>query len=186
MVERTYPYSVARNIADHLIEQLAPACHQVLMAGSLRRSVACVHDIDLVVHAKYDDMPAMTLFGGKDIVLNPPIELLRAVRLAAPAFRYPQAVDPKIIKFAYQDVPVELYLAERDGSNLAALLQMRTGSAQYNTWLASRAKSKGLYYKAGYGIFKSDAPDAARVDDGTEAGIWKALGLLYAEPEMRV
>lgn len=62
---------------------------------------------------------------------------------------------------------------------------MRTGSPGHNAWLAMKARERGRYYKAGYGIFESDAPGADRIDDGSEEGIYRALGLPYPPPATR-
>jgi len=76
---------------------------------------------------------------------------------------------------------VELYICEQDGSNFEALWQLRTGSAEFNKNLVIRAMRLGLQYRAGYGIFRGEE----RIDDGTEAGIFTALGLKLVSPAER-
>lgn len=49
---KAFPAKAARAIAGKIIEELAPACDRIGLAGSLRRGNDEVHDIDLVVLPK--------------------------------------------------------------------------------------------------------------------------------------
>lgn len=168
---RDFGWKVASEI-DTLIRS---ACHRVEVAGSLRRGLPFVHDVDLVIHARYDELHTQDLFGVVTVECTPSI-LIRAL-MGIVVF----GPNARIIRFAHRGMPVDIYLAEPDGSNVEALLQMRTGSAEHNRNLAARAQSLGLSYRAGYGIFRGDA----RVDDGTEGGIYRALGLVVPRPADR-
>jgi DNA polymerase/3'-5' exonuclease PolX len=180
-IQKTYPLARARVLAIELQELLRGACHQIEVAGSVRRgSGAQVHDIDLVAWPLYSDTVATNLFGEVSRIYGAAERLLERLRIIGADPGTPP-IEAKILRCQYQNLPVEIYLSEHDGSNFGALLQMRTGSAMFNTLLAARAHNLGLAYRAGYGIFRGDV----RVDDGTEAGVFEALGLEYMLPALR-
>lgn len=178
---RAYPIELAKACANDLVLFLAPTCHQLAIAGSVRREKIVVHDIDLVAWARYPEQLAPTLFDGPALLPSGPEALTQAIRRMDLSF-HDTRPDAKILRFSYYEIPVEIYLTERDGRNFCALHQMRTGSEEHNKRLAATALASGLEYHAGYGIFR---PDGQRVDDGTEAGIYQALGLHFFEPEHR-
>lgn len=172
-----YPLDMAAEVYVQLRELLNEAVERIELAGSARRKKSYVHDIDVVVHAKYSPVGPMSLFELDDAPAN-----MQPVALAACLGGIAVVKDnAKIVRFEYQRMPVELYITDQDGSNFDALLQMRTGSANFNASLASRARRLGMEYRAGYGLFTN----GRRVDDGTERGIFSALHLPYLSPERR-
>lgn len=182
----TYLLHTAESVAYELVALLAPACNQIKVAGSIRRQKSHVHDIDLVLDPKWEHLVNYDLFGVEIEDVYNPIELNTLLQLARPEFVTALDINPRIIKFESAGIPVELYLAEPDGANFEALLQMRTGSAEFNRGMAARAQDRRLHYKAGYGIYRLTASNLLeRVDDGTEAGIFAALKMAWVDPEKR-
>lgn len=183
-----YPLGAAREAAAALVKLLQPACHQIAVAGSVRRGKAQVHDIDLVAWPIYEAMQSIDIFGVVLGTTHRTSELYRVLK-ASPAKHL--AIGSRKIFFTWPhqflEIPVDVWLAEPDGENLGALLQMRTGPLELNRTLANRAADRRLHYKAGHGIYRLDADGhcGERVDDGTEAGIFAALGLPCREPELR-
>lgn len=173
----SFDYQAGMLAARNVVTLIASACQRVEIAGSLRRKCASVHDVDLVIWPKFSRMEVADLFGGQRQITYVPSILKSALIDYA---KFPD--EAKIVRFEMQRIPVELYLCEPDGRNFAALWQMRTGSAEHNRNLATQARRKNLMYRAGYGIYRDDT----RVDDGSEAGIYTALGLSYPNPESRV
>jgi DNA polymerase/3'-5' exonuclease PolX len=169
---------IAQGAAQNLVNLLQPACRQIEIAGSIRRRKAEVHDIDLVVWPILQRFAVKDLFGNEVSNWMEPSRLMDLLVTQGVLDMDPEA---KIVRFTWGGIPAELYICEPDGSNFQALLQMRTGSAEFNANLASRAKKMNLKYVAGYGIFR----ETERVDDGTEAGIFTALGLPWTEPPVR-
>lgn len=171
--------------ANAVLQALLSACHKVSIAGSIRRQKESVHDIDVVLWPICEPAAVgpVDLFGQVETAIMP-VKLMEVLRINGwwmqdePVYPRKIALDTS---FEREIIPVELYICETDGSNYGALLQMRTGSERFNISLAERAKRMGLQYKAGYGIFR----DGARMDDGTEEGIFKALGLDWYPPEQR-
>lgn len=172
-----YELKKALAVYAALVQLLAGAVERIEIAGSARRERALVHDLDVVIVASYKRIGPVGLF---DLENKPvsyePSDLQLALKGLAEV-----KPNSKVARFLFQEMPVELYLAERDGSNFEALLQMRTGSAAFNITLATRAKQLGAEYRAGYGIYQA----GRRLDDGTERGIFDALRLPYLRPERR-
>jgi DNA polymerase/3'-5' exonuclease PolX len=187
----TYPLALAREQADAGVHELAPACERIQIAGSIRRKSPQVHDIDLVIWPKTQEVetgqPGLFEEASKILLPVQLIALLSHLDWQHDAQEgvYPRKITlppPEIIYEEGEIIPVELYICEPDGGNFEALLQMRTGCEQFNISLATRAKDRlGLKYSAGYGIFKGNQ----RMDDGTEDGIFRALGIEPIPPERR-
>ena len=183
-MDRAYPYRQLEPLASNLLMALAYACHDghLQIAGSLRRQRAWCHDIDLVAWPRYEQQGQVAdLFGELRIQ-----QTFTARRLAEAISRllnepFHIKANARMTRFIYQSVPVDIFFAEPDGSNYGALLQTRTGPAELNIKLAARAADMGLYYKAGHGLYSQEQ----RVDDGTEAGIFRMLGLRWVEPPQR-
>jgi DNA polymerase (family 10) len=148
----------ARKIVEELLHH--PAIQQASLAGSLRRGMETVKDIDLVaatdrchevaewfqkrpftesIIAAGDTKMSITLKGGINLDL----------RLISP-HQFPHA------------------------------LQHLTGSKDHNVILRSRAKSMGLKINE-YGLFRGDEPTSCK----SEEDIYRHLGLAYIEPELR-
>lgn len=186
-------------LAEDLCRFLSSACHQIEIAGSLRRRCNVVHDIDLVLWPICETVQTgqPDLFGetqGEELFPSELVDRLRRQNLinADNLDHYPRKLvisplpEDQEPESYFDLITVELYLSEPDGSNFEALLQMRTGDAEFNRSLAARAKMIGLKYHAGYGIYAPDGAEGKRMDDGTEAGIFEALGIPWIEPKNRV
>lgn len=178
-----FPIRYADEAAEELLEFLDDACARIRTAGSVRRNKPQVHDLDIVIYPKMKiiETGQLDLFGAPNLVAVP--HLLFGKLDAVGWGKFPQNPYPRVIRIHSTDgIPAELYLTEPDGSNFDALLQMRTGSEKFNISLAERAKNMNMHYKAGYGIFSRYGN---RLDDGTEEGIFKVLGLPFIPPMER-
>lgn len=188
MTPTAFPLALARKAAVLVVEALRPCCCKIAVAGSVRRQKEYVHDVDIVIWPKVEtEEIAPALFGDGEKITRP-VMLLRILNILD--WYHTNTANPKIIHLSsvdkdgpYDKVPVELYLTEYDGSNYEALLQMRSGCAEFNESLAVRAKRMNLRYRAGYGVFDCLG---ARQDDGTEDGIFKALGIAPIPVERRI
>jgi DNA polymerase/3'-5' exonuclease PolX len=173
-----YPLEFARNRAEEILHAIQPACHQAEIAGSIRRQRPQVHDIDIVAWPITQPINKVDLFGNiieQGLTMEDLLEALYGAGVDD------LQVGSKTVKGVYRGIRVELYLTEPDGSNWGALLQMRTGSEEFNISLCERAIKLGLKYKAGYGVYRGEE----RIDVGTEAGIFEALMIDNIDPEYR-
>ena len=191
MADKTlYPLQIAMRSAERVISYIQLACQDYGIAGSLRRGIEQVHDLDLVVWPIVEWMPAVDgkptgLFEAGDTVQWPESLLKTLSRHGLCSYQKPTNKGyPRILKLTGENLPIEIYLTDPDGSNFGALYQMRTGSAEFNIELAIRAQKRGLRYRAGYGIFD---PSGKRVDNPgpSENSIFEVLGLPFIPPEKR-
>lgn len=158
-------YSAVRWRAEELLAaiQRTGLASRVEIAGSLRRRLEVVHDIDLVAAS------------------TRPAELTRA---------FPDAAPGVVEVVAADDTKVTLRLAEGIGADLhvvseeefpAALLNF-TGSKEHNTALQALAKKKG-WKSSGSGLLGSRGSGAAPA--ASEEEIYRRLGLQFVPPELR-
>ena len=149
----------AEKIAMGVVKRLEPYCKKIEVAGSIRRRKPWVNDIDIVL-----------------IPLDPwnlhqEIQGIGQVRMSG----------QKIRRVMMGDTQIDLYFAEPD--TWSTLLLIRTGSAENNVRLCSKAKERGWHLAAdGTGLFNQDGE---RVAGDTETSIYEALGLKYQKPEER-
>jgi len=193
--------SEARKRAEEIVEWLRPLCERIEIAGSIRRGKSMVKDIDLVVVPRMQS--SETLLGVTDDVA-----MTDFYAKAKATFGEILAAGTKLIRGIYgaenrvyarydamvpydRDLAVDIYLATPE--TWATLLLIRTGSAEHNIWMASRAKSCGGKLSAdGSGLELAGQYEPIeqrsvnmRVRPENEEQIFKALGLPYAEPRER-
>ncbi len=149
----------AQKIAAEVVERLSPYCQKIVVAGSIRRRKATVHDIDIV------------------LIPSDAWNLEAEVLALARPFK-PKVSGEKLKRFDYNGAQVDLYFASAE--TWTTLLFIRTGSAENNIRLATLAKKRGWHLAAsGDGLFNEAGK---RVAGETELGIYQALGLKYQEP----
>jgi DNA polymerase (family 10) len=146
--------------ADLRIE--GPQDAHVQLAGSARRGVESVKDIDLVATT------------AEPLALAASLERLEQIESAS------SGGVAGARGRTHSGVAVDLRIAAPE--QLGNLLQHFTGSAAHNAALRTRAAQSGLHVSE-YGIL-DDASGASRTC-ATEAEVYGALGLPYIEPELR-
>jgi len=147
-----------QKIAAEVIKRLSPYCQRIEVAGSIRRQKEIVHDIDLV------------------LIPSDPWNLEAEVLALARPFQ-PKLSGGKLKRFDYNGSQVDLYYASPE--TWATLLLIRTGSAEFNRMLATRALERGLHLKAnGQGIVRG----SEIVANNSEEDILRILGFPYLEP----
>ena len=167
-----------RYSARHTLEEATEAAERLLdrlrtlkvigrleAAGSLRRRLETVKDIDLVATSREPEA-VMKVFvetpGVESVVAHGPTK--SSVLMAG-------------------GIPVDLRVVEE--SQFAAALNYFSGSKLHNTALRGRAKRMG-YKLNEYGLFREKEGGAEElVATPDEEAIYKALGLPYIPPELR-
>ena len=149
-----YEYAKAYVVAEQLAQRLERSCEKLQIAGSLRRRVTVVHDIEIVVVPKVEELPDLlgdthALRSRLDDTLDELIEerVLRS---------FPGAKNgPRMKQFAVQPlgIKVDLFIV-LPPAQWGTLLAIRTGPAYYSHWLVSR-------HEIGGGL-----PNHLRVKDG--------------------
>lgn len=152
----------ATDIAGRIITALAPACHRIEIAGSLRRRRPEVGDLDLV--------------------LIPRSRVALEILIRDLYGRKPEKSGEHYLMLqSFDGMQVDLYLATPE--TWPTLWLIRTGSKAHNIRLAQRAKILGWTLKAnGDGITGPVDATGAQVKIYAEADIFHLLGLPYREP----
>lgn len=146
----------AKKRAEEVVEQLAPYCEKIEVAGSIRRRRRQVNDIDIVLIPK-------DWWGLHNTVKG---------------LGESKAAGGKIMRVMSTGTQIDIYVASAE--TWATLLLIRTGSAQNNIRLCSIAKNRGWQLHAdGSGLFNEKGE---RIAGDTEQSIYQALGVHYQEP----
>lgn len=178
------PLERAVRIATIVRDVLAAACPRIEIAGSIRRRVAMVKDIELVA------MPRLRL-GIGDEVLDDDLEVLvrELVRDGWATWRRRRdgqlmARGPRYYALTHRDsaMPVDLF-AVRPPAQWGAILAIRTGPASYSESLVTRCKLRGLRCEDGRLVRQRDGVELPTPE---ERQFIEACGFPWAAPEWRV
>lgn len=159
------PLYEAFEISDEIVNYLKMCAEieQVAPAGSLRRMMETVGDIDILATGK-EGASIIDFF----------TKYPRADRILASG-----RTKGSIVVRTGRDVrQVDLRIVQSD--SYGAALQYFTGSKAHNIRLRSIAKEKGLKVSE-YGVFRGSEKIAGR----NEEEVYKAVGLPYIPPELR-
>ncbi len=149
----------AQRIAGEVARRLSPYCKKIEVVGSIRRKKPQVRDIDFVlIPSDLWNLQHEIMGMGQSRVSG---EKLKRVMVGS--------------------TQVDLYFATPE--TWATLLLIRTGSAENNIRLCSRAKEMGWHLAAsGGGLFNEKDE---RIAGDSERSIYDALDLPYQRPEER-
>ena len=156
--------SVAMDLAEDFIERISSSVdvERIDYAGSLRRMVETIGDVDLLV-ASDDPVPVMDAFTGIDIVER---VLAKGEAKSSVLTRQGLQVDLRV-------VPDEAW---------GAAMIYFTGSKAHNIRIREMAVRKGLKLNE-YGLF--DAKSGTLIVAQTEQEVYERLGLPWIPPTMR-
>ncbi|MET0687130.1 MAG: DNA polymerase/3'-5' exonuclease PolX [Solirubrobacteraceae bacterium] len=158
LLSRAQP--VAQQIAEAL--RAAPGAHRVEVAGSLRRQVDSVKDLDVIATA--DDAAAL-------VAALEELPVVESVLQSGPA-------GARATTHAGLKVDLKVVAPDQFGN----VLQHFTGSKDHNVQLREAAVRKGLHVSE-YGILDDATGETVR--SATEEEVYATLGLPYIEPELR-
>jgi DNA polymerase (family 10) len=152
--------SVGEQIVAALREH--PAAERVELAGSARRQVDAVRDLDIIATASDPGALARAL-GELDLIESASAPNENAARGRT-----------------HTGLPVDLRVVAPE--NFGNLLQHFTGSQAHNVALREAAVRRGLHVSE-YGILDDETGETLRC--ATEEEVYERLGLAYPEPELR-
>lgn len=135
------------------------------VAGSLRRRLETIKDIDIVVAARDED-------AGEALIEA----FVGFERVGAVTARGSTKASIRL------DDGLQADLRVVTPAQFPFALHYFTGSREHNTALRKRAREEGLKLNE-YGLFPEDSEESREIED--ETGIFEALGLSYVEPELR-
>ena len=169
------PYREVMPVAQHLLEKLAPFCHDIMIAGSLRRQRAMVADIEIVALPRRQP----DLFGGDSDHSDQPtwLDMFLAEKLPGSAWI---KNGRKYKQFMYGRYQVDLFLP-KSAAHWGCISLIRTGSHEFNLWLVNDARldagvlfDDGRLWRGGY-----------LLDTPTEEDVFRELGLPIIPVEFR-
>ena len=181
-----YDYATALAVAEELKELLAPACERIEIAGSLRRKLPDVGDIELLcipepsisfwVSVQTDELDG-TIRAYMD-------DGLLAIRRAVNG-RGTYGLYNKLLVHLPSGIPVDIFSTTL--VNWGMSLVVRTGSAQFNKRMMSRfiqlGKHGHAYPTKGHGGYTDN--QGQERDCPEEMDVFNALVWPYIEPENR-
>jgi len=175
----------ARQIADQLIEALAPACEWIGVAGSIRRRKPNPKDVE-IVYVPRMEARQVDLFGAVEQVPLTDRAVARLVEAGNLAWdEKVKRRGPRYKRLVHVETGavVELFAARPD--NLGLILALRTGPGEFNHLLVTArryggAMPAGMRMQGGY-LWR----DGERLETPTEEGFFAALGLPCWPPEER-
>jgi DNA polymerase (family 10) len=162
----------AEAIAETLVAELStfPGVERLEVAGSLRRRLETIGDIDLLVSASSESVPGLfDRFNTHPMVLE---VLARGDTKSSVRTTSGRQVDLRIV----------------DKSAFPAALMYFTGSKEHNVAMRQRARDKGLTLNE-YGLFKltpegeADLTQPIRFE--SEADLYREIGVDFIPPELR-
>lgn len=166
------PLATARRIGETVAERLRPFCHRIEVAGSIRRQRTMCGDVDLVVL---------------------PSDLTGLIGRVRQSCTLKVAGDLNMIAVMANGVQLDIFVAKPAGMDLFArvpgtfgtLMVCRTGSRQFNIWLAERAKAMGLHWNPYRGVCRGGSLTGEVIASETEEDVFQALDLDFIRPEQR-
>jgi DNA polymerase/3'-5' exonuclease PolX len=165
----------AYGLARRLVEIIAATCERVEIAGSLRRIVPVVHDVDLLAIPKIE--PVRNLIGDQ-IGTTLPLD----AALADAEIQVLRGSN-KCRVLQLEEIHAEIWFT--DPPTWGCRLVMRTGHADYSKWMVTQRKKGGatpnnMYWLAGR-LYRDDKPLATP----EETDVYRELGLPYLQPRDR-
>ena len=157
-IKRALATQYARPLIEHL--QQADGVKHVIVAGSYRRCLETVGDLDILVSAAHS-APVMEHFAAYDEIAE---VLSKGQTRATVMLRSGLQVDVRVVR----------------QSSYGAALHYFTGSKAHNIAIRRRAQQRGLKINE-YGVYK----DGAQIAGATETSVFKAVGLPLIPPELR-
>lgn len=146
--------SLALPIAEKLIAFLSPACEEIVFAGSLRRGVDQVTDLDIVLLPKQEPAPhARAVFGQ----LPPKVYRWKIDQLIGELADSDEIFirknGPRLKKFRIRESLLDVDLSiVYPPARFGVILALKTGPADFSHWLVSRRRGLGGALPNGFRI----------------------------------
>jgi DNA polymerase/3'-5' exonuclease PolX len=126
------PLTAAQQTAVHIANTLAPFCHRIAVAGSIRRQRPQVGDIEIVaLPQRQTDLLGIVVPGLM------PLEaflLEKQVHIIKGGYDPKKKAIQKYIQFQYGRYSVDLFMPESP-AHWGSIFTIRTGSHDFNMWL---------------------------------------------------
>lgn len=170
--KQRFPQCRAWPIALGLQTLLAPVCECVRVAGSLRRGLPDVGDIELVCIPREGE--------GLDRALQELMQLRVLEKRRDKRGRETYGPKNKLLLHVPSGIPVDIFTASRENWGMALLV--RTGPAEFNIRVMATLLRKGMRGHAYGGV---TVPGRGEVPCPDEETVFRLLGWDYIPPEHR-
>jgi len=191
MTKTRYPRSEAEKVADQIVQIMEPSCLRILVAGSLRRRKSDVGDVEILYIARAERHKGGDFFA--DAVINVADVAIADMERAAILHKRQNVKGSemfgpknKLMVHTLTGIPVDLFAATEE--NWWNYLVCRTGGAESNTRIATRAKQLGWKWNPYGSGFRRVGPAVSFCNQGevwpvpSEAALFEFLGIAYEEP----
>jgi len=182
----------ARRTADRLLTFLAPSCERIEIAGSIRRGVPLVGDIEIVAMPRVTTEPAGDLWGEATTSVDhlaTALGLLDAgglVRLRSVVSHHADGTESIGVRngdsykaLEFEGFPVDLFIV-RDPDQWGVIFTIRTGPADWSHRLVTDCQKYLRRVEGGY-LWRS----GARFPCPEERDFFGGIGQPWVEPSER-
>jgi len=174
-------------LAKSLVELLRPHVEQIEIAGSLRRGLRKISDVDIVYVPKVidtkEDMFRATLENRAEVTLKMLLEDGTLEHKPNGSGSHCWGNKNKFAVHAETGIPVNFF--ETDKMSWINTLFTRTGGKDTNIDICKAALEKGWTFEATGAGFHKTNDRAERHDSTSEKDIFRFVGLDYLEPNER-
>lgn len=190
MSETKYPLARAGDVAGEVLELLMPYCHQIEIAGSVRRKKPFVSDIEILYRPKeakrevFGDMFATEYFYPVNDLINQLLTdgIISKRPNVAGGFTWGRL--NKLAIHGESGIPLDLF-CEPVPHAWGRSLVIRTGPKELNISLITAAAARGIKLHAyGEPATEADSPTIV-LDCTTEQQVFDLCGVPYIHPEDR-
>jgi len=193
-----WPLWQALDVARQLVDALTPSCDRIAIAGSVRRTIATVDDIELLAIPKYIDEPALiqtTLWpivnndkkwadAGRVNLLEETLDGLsdqgNLTMRPNKKGHYTNGPLNKLLIHTTTGIPIDLFTTSAENWGMA--LFVRTGPKDWNIKAMTRFNELGLAGHAYGGVTHPDGREEACPDEVT---VFSLLEWPWREPNRR-
>ncbi len=183
----------ARRVAQELVNAMTPYCARIQIAGSIRREMPEVKDVEIVAIPKWAPHPDPDLLRGLGLA-GLRVNLLHEWAIRNSGIRWIKSATPEIMDWPPKPegkywrgllasgIKLDLFLCEPD--NWGTILLIRSGSADFSEAVATHGKRIGKRFHDGH-LSVLKALGRTIIPMPEEQDVFDEMGLAWVEPRAR-
>lgn len=191
------PLGQARVLGDKLVEELKPHCERIIIAGSVRRGKAVVHDLEIIALPK--DTTVQDLFGAHvDVGLTSLDNALNQIKDIEWTFKS-GGKKLKHLIHTNSGLVCDLNIVT-DRRAWGSWVVVRTGPYTFSRHVMKRARDSNMFFADGFLLhqhmpYSLEKPNKGRCKQGItcplivplhhESDVFETLKIPYLTPEQR-
>lgn len=164
-------YEFAAKLAVNACERLMPFCegNKIHIAGSLRRRLPEISDIDLICVPRYEEVVSFNLFGYSDFNKKVSINFVDTVKSIGAIMK--GSPDGRYMSLNIQGYKVDVFMPQPD--DFYRQYCIRTGSADYVHWNIAKAWNKKGWCGTDQGLRRIE--DCKEIVSASEKKKWEIV-----------